>query len=367
MIEAIRQGDYTMRGRRGQQHDTLGDLAREINLISATLEEERLASLAASALMQAVLEELDVAVFAFDEKLLLKFANRAAAELMGRATESLLGRSAGELGLSDLLARSGVISLSFPERTGRFEIRRRSFRDRGLPHTLIVASDLSRALREEERRAWQRLIRVIAHEINNSLTPIKSIATTLPTLLEDCLAGPVDADRDSVLEGLTLIKDRATSLSKFVASYSQLARLPPPSKESVSLNALLLRLLSLGNYSAATLAAAFEVRIEADAGQLEQALLNLLKNAVEAAGDATGLEISLTRTRETATIEMRDCGEGIANPDNLFVPFFTTKPGGSGIGLALSRQIIEAHGGTLTLENRTDRPGCIAKIALPVE
>jgi nitrogen fixation/metabolism regulation signal transduction histidine kinase len=365
LIEAVRAGDYTLRGRRAAPGDTLGEVVREINKLGETLQRQRLESLEAIALVQTVLEELDTAVLTFDEAQRLRLINRAGAELIGRSPQSLLGRTAREIGMDELLSREGqaVASLSFGGRSGRFEVRKRSFREGGAPHTVLMISDLSRALRDEERRAWQRLIRVIGHEINNSLAPIKSLAGTLRDMLQK---QPSMDDQSDVLEGLGLIGDRAGSLTKFVATYSQLARLPAPSKQPVSLNALLHRLVALDAIVGVRVTAPFETAVAADAGQLEQALINLIKNAVEAAeGGAAGVEVSISRTRESAQIEVRDTGPGIANPDNLFVPFFTTKPGGSGIGLALSRQIIEAHGGTLTLENRTDRPGTIARVMLP--
>ena len=365
LIEAVRCGDYTLRGRRGDPGDTLGEVVREINRLGETLRQQRLESLEASALVQTVLEELDTAVLAFDDARRLKLINRAGVDLIGSSGESLLGSSASDLGLDELMARDSpaVVSLAFAGRTGRYEVRKRIFQEGGVPHTLVMLSDLSRALREEERRAWQRLIRVVGHEINNSLTPIKSLAGTL----KDMLASPLDGERDEVLQGLGLIGDRADSLSKFVATYSQLARIPPPAKQRLSLNSLLTRLVALDSFVGVTVSAPFETQVKADAGQLEQALINLLKNAVEAThGDARGIEVVVSRTRDAVHTEIRDNGPGIANADNLFVPFFTTKPGGSGIGLALSRQIIEGHGGTLTLENRTDRTGSIARVTLPV-
>ena len=366
LIEAVRAGDYTLRGRRAAPGDTLGEVVREINKLGETLQRQRLESLEAIALVQTVLEELDSAVFTFDEAKRLKLLNRTAADLIGRASASLLGRSAREIGVEELLSRedTAVMSLTFGGRTGRFEVRKRTFRESGVPHTLLMVSDLSRALRDEERRAWQRLIRVIGHEINNSLTPIKSLSGTLKDMLEK---NPSEEDKKDVLQGLGLIRDRAGSLTKFVATYSQLARLPAPSKQPVSLNALLTRLVALDGMVGVQFSAPFETVVPADAGQLEQALINLIKNAVEAAETgATGVDITVSRTREAALIDIRDNGPGIANPDNLFVPFFTTKPGGSGIGLALSRQIIEAHTGTLTLENRSDRTGTRARVLLPV-
>jgi nitrogen fixation/metabolism regulation signal transduction histidine kinase len=365
LIEAVRAGDYTLRGRRAAPGDTLAEVVREINKLGETLQRQRLESLEAIALVQTVLEELDAAVLTFDGAQRLKLINRAAAELIGRSSQSLLGRTAHEIGLDEVLAREepAVVSLSFSGRSGRFEVRKRTFRENGVPHTLLMISDLSRALRDEERRAWQRLIRVIGHEINNSLAPIKSLAGTLRDMLKK--QSPAH-EQDDVLEGLGLIGDRAGSLTKFVATYSQLARLPAPSKQPVSLNALLHRLVALDAMVGVRVSAPFETVVSADAGQLEQALINLIKNAVEAAEcGAQGVDVSISRTRESAQIAIRDTGPGIANPDNLFVPFFTTKPGGTGIGLALSRQIIEAHGGTLTLENRTDRTGTIARVMLP--
>jgi two-component system nitrogen regulation sensor histidine kinase NtrY len=362
LIEAVRYGDYSLRGRRARRGDTLGEVVWEINQLGETLQQQRTASMEASALIQTVLEELDTAVFAFDGGQRLKLANRAAAELLGRSNESLVGQTAQELGLAPLLESAGVMSLSFGRRSGRFEVRQREFRESGVPHTLVVVSDLSRTLREEERRSWQRLIRVIGHEINNSLTPIKSLAGTLYEVLRK----RGEAQEPDLLEGLGLIGDRADSLSKFVATYSQLARLPPPTRLPISLNSLLQRLVTLPAFVGATVVAPVEIEVEADAGQLDQAVINLLKNAVEAsAGNAADVRIELSRTRAAAVIEIRDCGAGIANPDNLFVPFFTTKPGGSGIGLAVSRQIVEGHGGTLTLENRSDRSGCVARLVLP--
>lgn len=365
LVEAVRCGDYTLRGRRAQPGDALGEVVRELNSLGATLQAQRLASIEATQLVQTVVAELDHAVFVFDPERYLRLVNRAGTELLGRAAEALIGRSAGELDLEALLEHpeEGVRALALPGRSGRFEVRRREFREAGLPHTLLMVSDLSRALREEERRSWQRLIRVIGHEINNSLTPIKSLAGTLRDMVGALIAAPERAD---MLAALNLIGDRADSLSKFVATYSQLARLPAPIKNTVSLHALLQRLVATGPFAAARLMAPIDIRLPLDAGQLEQVFINLLKNAIEAAGQGGEVEVFLERTRAGAVVEVRDSGPGIANPENLFVPFFTTKPGGSGIGLTLSRQIVEAHGGTLTLENRADHGGAVARVTLPL-
>lgn len=363
LIEAIRMGDYTVRGRRASNDDAIGQVTREVNALGASLHEQRLASLEAGAFVNAVLEELDTAVFAFDPADRLKLVNRAGAALLARSPESLQGLAAGELGLADWLRLSGDTTLfhTFPARNGQFEVKQRPFREGGLPHRLLIVSDLSRALRDEERRAWQRLIRVVGHEVNNSLTPIKSLSTTLADMLR---AGR--SDGPEMIEALGLIQDRADSLVRFVATYSQLARLPAPSRQATDLRTLAARLIATSPFEGVVLEAPEGMVLDLDAGQVEQVLINLLKNAVEAASSTRAVLVRIHRTPAAVTIEIVDDGPGIANPENLFVPFFTTKPDGSGIGLALSRQIIEAHGGTLTLDNREAAAGAVATVTLPV-
>ncbi len=369
LAEAIRFGDYTLRGRRGHSGDVLGDVVRELNSLGSVLQNQRLAAMESGALVQSILEELESAVFAFDADDKLRLINRAGAELLGRSAPSATGLSATELGLTSLLQQDagGVVAFAFPARSGRFEVHRSTFREQGLPQTLVVVSDLSRSLRDEERRAWQRLIRVLGHEINNSLTPIKSLAHTVRGML---LAGSAKAPSEldpEIVSSLELIGDRADSLTRFVADYSQLARLPRPTFTLLTLSSIARRLVALPAYAGMAVSIEHEATLHADAGQLEQVCINLLKNALEAThGDAKAVEIRVTRGPESAIFEVLDTGLGIANPDNLFVPFFTTKQGGSGIGLVLSRQIIDAHGGALIIENRKDTRGCVARVLLPI-
>lgn len=363
LIEAIRMGDYTVRGRRASNDDAIGQVTREVNALGASLHEQRLASMEAGAFVTAVLEELDTAVFAFDAAERLRLVNRAGAGLLARSPESLQGLAANELGLAGWLQLPADTTLfhTFPARGGQFEVKQRPFREGGLPHRLLILSDLSRALRDEERRAWQRLIRVVGHEVNNSLTPIKSLAETLADMLRSG-----QAESPEVLEALGLIGDRADSLARFVATYSQLARLPAPSRRAVDLRALAARLVGTGPFEGVVLEAPDGVVLDLDAGQIEQALINLLKNAVEAGSAPSAVTLRIDRTPALVSVAIADDGAGIANPENLFVPFFTTKPEGSGIGLALSRQIVEAHGGTLTLANRDDAAGAVATVTLPL-
>lgn len=365
MLEALREGDYSLRGRHADARDAMGEVMIEVNALSQMLHDQRLDTLEAGALVNKIGAEVDIAVFAFDAGLRLRLVNRAAAALLGAPAEQLEGRSASELGLESLLAQpSGrIVAHTFPGRSGRWEIRRRSFRDRGRPHELLVISDLSRALREEERQTWQRLVRVIGHEINGSLAPIQSMAGTLNKLIN---REPLPGDwRDDAHAGLTIIHDRAEALARFMGAYARLARLPPPTRRPTDLGALVRRTASL-HAGRVGIEEGPQVLIDADADQLEQVLINLIKNGVEASGELGGVRIRWRTLGALLVIEIEDDGPGLARTDNLWVPFFTTKPGGTGIGLVLSREIVENHGGSLALENRVGARGCVARVMLPM-
>ncbi len=365
LLEALREGDYSLRGRNVDPEDAVGEVMVEVNSLSQTLHHQRLQALEAGVLLQKVIAEVDLAVFAFDAERHLRLVNRAGEALLSARAATLVGRHAGELGLEAMLDEvSGrIISHVFPGGAGRWEIRRRSFREGGRPHELLVISELSRALREEERQAWQRLVRVIGHELNNSLAPIKSMAGTLQRLIgRETLA---EDWRDDAKSGLAVIHDRADSLGRFMGAYARLARLPPPNRRRVDFPALLRRVASLQG-GIVEVEAGPNVALEADADQLEQVLINLIKNAVEAAGELGSVRARWRTPNGELKVEIEDDGPGLARTDNLWVPFFTTKPGGTGIGLVLSREIIENHGGTVSLENRASARGCIARIALPL-
>ncbi len=302
--------------------------------------------------------EIDVSVFTFDPERRLRLVNRAGEILLGQPIDKLLGRRASDLGLQACLDANedAPLTLTFPGGSGRWGVRRSSFRERGLPHELMVLTDLSRTLREEERNAWQRLVRVLGHEMNNSLAPIKSIAGSLETLLR---RDPPPPDwRDDARSGLNVIATRAESLSRFMQAYARLARLPPPQKEPFNLEELVRRTASLETRLPVQVKQGPTVPLRGDAAQLEQLLINILHNAVDASCETGGgVVVGWREMADCVELYVQDEGQGIMNPTNLFVPFFTTKPGGSGIGLTLSRQIAEAHGGSLTLMNRKGQRG----------
>jgi two-component system nitrogen regulation sensor histidine kinase NtrY len=364
MLEALREGDYSLRGRNVDPADAVGEVMVEVNMLSRTLYNQRLEALEAGALLQKVIADVDIAVFGFDPHLKLRLVNSAGELLLGARAEALYGRDAAELSLGGMLSQpSGrIVSHVFPGGSGRWEIRRRSFREGGKPHELLVISELSRALREEERQAWRRLVRVIGHELNSSLTPIKSMAGTLRKLIDrDTLPADWRADAES---GLMIIHDRAESLGRFMGAYARLARLPPPVRREADFGSLVRRVASLHGRRV-TIEPGPDAGLSIDADQIEQVLINLIRNAVEAAGDSGGVRVRWRSSDGQLVAEVEDDGPGLARTDNLWVPFFTTKPGGNGIGLVLSREIVENHGGTISLENRAGARGCIARVVLP--
>jgi nitrogen fixation/metabolism regulation signal transduction histidine kinase len=366
LLAALREGDYSIRARGARAGNALGEVLLEINSLGETLRLQRLGAFEATALLRTIMSEIDVAVFTFDPNRRLRLVNRAGETLLGQPMDKLLGRTAGELSLGPCLEANEdePLTLNFPGASGRWGIRRSTFREEGLPHELLVLTDLSRTLREEERRAWQRLVRVLGHEMNNSLAPIKSLAASLESLLK---RDPLPADwKDDAGAGLNSIASRADSLSRFLQAYTRLTKLPPPQKQDVELGKLVQRVVDLEPRLSVQVVPGSQMAIRVDAAQIEQALINLVHNAVDAALETHGKVVIGWREKEDAVeIFVQDEGPGIMNPANLFVPFFTTKPDGSGIGLPLSRQIAEAHGGSLALINRKSGRGAEALLRLP--
>jgi len=367
MQSALREGDFSFRVRGASSGDALGELMLEVNTLSEMLREQRLGAIEAGALLTTVMTEIDVAIFAFDGERRVRLVNRAGERIMAQNSERLLGKSAEELGLLECLEGESARTLekNFPGQSGRWGFRRSVFRQGGKPHYLVVLADLSRALREEERQAWQRLVRVLGHELNNSLAPICSIAASLEDIMKR-EARAADWE-DDLRRGLRVIADRSDALSRFMRDYSRLARLPKPQLRPMDLDTLVRTAAGLETRAHVEVEPGPAITLNVDPDQVQQALINLIRNGVDACLDTSG-KVTVTWTRNGSWVHLyvRDEGPGIANPTNLFVPFFTTKPGGSGIGLALSRQVAEAHGGSLTLRNRTPAKGCEALIQLPL-
>jgi two-component system nitrogen regulation sensor histidine kinase NtrY len=374
VVASLREDDYSFRARGGQRNDALGDLALEINALASMLQGQRAGSLEAMALVERVMSSMQSPVLAFDRDGRLKLLNQAGEKAFGLSGQTALGLSAGKLHLEYLLsaADDDLISISGTQQTSRWVLKRTSFRLRGVPHTLLVLSDVSAALREEERVAWERLIRVLGHEINNSLTPIKSIAGSLRARLTSLQnAGKGDSDFET---GLEVIENRAESLNRFLQAYRQLMGLPAPKLKAVSVTALMEQVSRLETRTRVLVTSTVDVTLMLDADQIQQALINLVRNAAEAAlsPDATDESVPLVQIEWESiggeiVITILDNGPGLANAGNLFVPFYTTKPSGTGIGLVLAQQIAQAHRGSVHLANRSDGPtGCRAELHLPL-
>jgi nitrogen fixation/metabolism regulation signal transduction histidine kinase len=374
VVAALREDDYSFRARGGQRNDALGDLALEVNRLAGTLQGRRAGALEAMALVERVMRSMQSPVLAFDPEGRLRLLNAAGERAFGLRGQTALGNSAMQLKLEELLnvGDDDVISLGSGQQMVRWVVKRTSFRLHGVPHTLLVLSDVSAALREEERLAWERLIRVLGHEINNSLTPIKSIAGSLRgrlAALPDASGEKADFER-----GLEVIENRSESLNRFLQAYRQLMGLPAPKLRAVSLAALVERVAQLERRVTVTVAGTADVVLQVDADHIEQALINLVRNAADAAlspdaidGGAANVEISWQIAGAEVVIAVLDNGPGLTNAGNLFVPFYTTKPGGTGIGLVLAQQIAQAHRGSVQLANRMDgHAGCRADLRLPL-
>jgi len=366
VVSSLREGDYSFRARGAGPQDAFGELAAEVNSLADLLQKQRVRSLEATALLARILEVMHAPLFAFDRENLLQLVNNAGAKLLGLPHARCFGHTARELDLEDLLAAPDQSIHSFGSKPTRWLLRKAVFRQDGVPHTLLLLADVSLPLQEEEQIAWKRLIRVLGHELSNSLAPIKSIAGSLLARV-DHMEGE-DATLHDFRRGLGVIESRADALHRFVQSYRLLAQLPPPQLKPVLLAALLERVVLLEQRLPVQLEPGPPVLLDADPDQLEQMFINLLANAVDAslANGAKPVRASWRIADSSLLVVIEDRGLGIANAENLFVPFYTTKPAGSGVGLALAQQIARAHGGEIRLLNREDGEGARATIRLPI-
>lgn len=386
ILDALRHGDYAHRARLDSVRGSSAALLLEVNELADHLERERLRRQETQALLSALIERVDVALLAFDADERLVWWNPAAAALLGGRLKN--GAPAASLGARDLLSGPSERSVSLDgvgldggSTDEPFELRRGLFHQGGERYHFVLLSSAQRLRRQEERAAWQRLVRVLGHEVNSTLTPIQSLAGTCLALLDDqqrtreaSAVSPESAARSEAAtsvsakleRALQTIEHRARGLGQFIADYARLARLPEPRVERVELNACLQRLVALDERCALKLVPQSPVEVLVDPVLLDQALTNLLRNAIDASVEKGGdVRVDFHANEREVVLTITDEGAGIQNLDNLFVPLFSTKAGGSGVGLVLARNIIEAHGGQLRLSNRSDARGAVARLTLP--
>jgi two-component system nitrogen regulation sensor histidine kinase NtrY len=364
VLASLREGDTSFRARGAGAQDAVSELAAEVNALADLLQKQRVHSLESAALVTRMFEVIHTPLFAFDRENTLQLVNHVGLKLLGMSYSRCIGRSARELGLDELLAANDHTIHAFGSAPARWLLRRTVFRQDGAPHTLLLLADVSLPLREEEQAAWKRLIRVLGHELSNSLAPIKSIAGSLLARVD----GLPEVLQHDFRRGLSVVEARADALHRFVQSYRRLAQLPPPQLRVVPLAPLLERVVLLEQRLPVELQPGPPAVLFADQDQLEQMLINLLANAADAslANGARPVHVTWRSDGENVEIVIEDRGMGIANPENLFVPFYTTKASGSGIGLPLAQQIARAHGGEIGIENRQDGDGARAMVRLPL-
>ncbi len=365
LIEAIRQEDYSLRSSRFREPGALGELHRQVNALAERLQHAEQQEEELRSLLGKIIAQIQVGILAIDSEQIIRLVNPQAARLAALPAAELINRAVAETPFAALhfTTEPTLIEHEFPGASGRWQIGWQEYRSSGHPGKLLFITDLKQVLSEQEARAWQSLIRVIAHEINNSLTPISSISQTLASQVS---ARDVARGDEDFLKGLALIGQRSGDLTRFIAEYARIARLPEPQIHPFDLADLLEKLEKM--YEKRVVFRREEDTrgtVTADPTLIEQLLINLIKNGLEAsAAGEEPVELKLCRDGSRVLVKVIDHGHGLANPANLFVPFYTTKDKGSGIGLVLSRQIANAHGGQLRLENRRDGNGAIATLEL---
>ncbi|MGX5173583.1 sensor histidine kinase [Aliikangiella sp. IMCC44653] len=371
LVEAMIDGDYTLRGRK-QSNPAFQDLLNRINLLADNLHKHKLKAEESQLLLEKIIQQMDVLVFATDNNNHIVMINDAARKTLGFNSSLDNGYKLSDIGMEDLVGykNSGVVKLNKNSISGEFVLFKDQFYSDNQKHQLFLLTRIEKLLKEKEREAWQNLLRVLSHELNNSLTPIATFSTTM---LRKINKEQQVTDIEKFKDGLSIIKERAESLNQFITSYSQLSHLPQANKQDFNWAKKLKQLSKL--FPDCCVINNFKFKqdpkhvIQADPHQMEQVFINLLKNAREAmAGlELKKIEINAEVANENLIITIKDCGSGIANPKNLFVPFYTTKKSGSGIGLTLCQQILSSHDATLHLTNRENSAGAQATIVFPVK
>lgn len=361
-VASYRDGDFSI-SLAVDRRDELGELALAHNALSATLRDQRHGLVQREMLLETVMEQSPVAIVLCDAGGRVVYSNKVAwrlindgARLQGAALQEVL--ESCERSLRDAV-ESGTDCLFSVQASGEeeaYHIAQRTFLMQGQRHTLLLIRRMTRELSRQEVNVWKKLIRVLSHELNNSLAPISSLASSAAELARR-------GNTESVLGALGTISDRAAHLHQFIGGYATFARLPSPRIGLVRWNDVI---AGLERQVAFVLVTPVPETGSFDRSQVEQVLINLLKNAHESGSPSGGVELAVSHTQHHQQIEVRDRGSGMSDPvlSQALLPFYSTKRSGTGLGLALSREIVEAHGGTIRLSNRPDG-GLVVTVVLP--
>jgi nitrogen fixation/metabolism regulation signal transduction histidine kinase len=372
LIEAIRAEDYSLKSSRAREPGELAELYQQINALNTKLKGARQSETELQNLLETVVNQINVAIVACDSDGYITLANRLACKLLNKKADFLINVALNDTALAEIPFEkfskdkdSQLLEHRFPGADGRWQIHQSYYRHQGKPGRILFITDLKQVLSEEEITAWQRLIRVIGHEVNNSLTPITSICQTLEKLLS---LPQEQRNEEDIRGGLSVIAERAKGLKEFISVYARIARLPEPQKIVLQTSDLIKKLQRFFSDQAVIFSEVpHNIKLFGDPVHLEQVLINLVKNAVEASQNTESpVEVDIRIKDHRCEFVIKDCGVGISNVANLFVPFYTTKAQGAGIGLTLCRQIAAKHNGQVSLENREDSKGAIAKLILPL-
>ncbi|MBQ4813357.1 GHKL domain-containing protein [Pseudoalteromonas luteoviolacea] len=349
-LECCRQQDFSQQAKARFTNGVIGDFHHQLNLLSNDLLTTKSNEDKESILLLRLVKQLNTPILVFDERLQLSFGNQACTTLFNQPWQTLRFTSAVRLGLGN----QPEWHFKDEKRQQRWQVRHSNFNHNSHTYHLLVMTDIQIALREQELKAWQRLIRVISHEIRNSLTPVS-------TMLER-LKHRASNERDSA--AFDVIVERCEHLAEFVKRYAQLQQSVTVKATVQPFSQLCLEMSALFPQANWQLEGQ-HLTLHCDVTLLKQVLINLTKNALEACSDTPQLTLSLKLKNHTATICLTDNGHGLINPDNLFVPFYSTKERGEGIGLMLCQHLTEQMNGQLQLVNRADgQRGASAVITL---
>lgn len=390
LLIGLNEGDYSMRGIHLQNDGALAELVAQMNTLTDTLTKQRFIAHESQLLVSKIIQHIDVSIIAIDHQQHIALLNPAAEKLLATTQEEAVGKALNHFHAQELLAvtKQNLAPLSFLPQQGNYQVIRDQYREQGQQHDLFFITHVQGLLREHERQAWQNLIRVLSHEINNSLSPIASLANTLKSQANKHQLDDIYADN------LDIISQRAERLRSFIDSYRQVSFLPKPQLKLTNITQLISDIKPLFPNREIQITSDLSKELLIDKGQIEQVMINLLKNADESMtlkvsneksteqsdiNESQGIDVKILKQGNNVMIKITDQGIGLKNTENLFTPFYSTKKQGSGIGLLLSRQIIEAHDGYLSIFNREDvkqganqsgkqeenQQGCVVEILLP--